>query len=104
MSSANVERETIEAIILAAIRRINLARAPEDQLEESGTAQLYGSGSALDSLGLVALLLEVEEGLLEAGIEVSLSDERAMSQSRSPFRTVLSLVDYIQSTLDETVT
>jgi acyl carrier protein len=36
----------------------------------------------------------------EYGIEISLMDERAMSQTRSPFRTVGSLGDYIAQLLD----
>ena len=37
----------------------------------------------------------VEEALLDAGVEVSLSDERAMAQERNPFASVPALVDYV---------
>ena len=57
---------------------------------------MRGAGSPLDSLGLVSLLIEVEEGLRDAGWEISLSDERAVSQRHSPFRTVQTLAAYIE--------
>ena len=40
--------------------------------------------TALDSLGLVSLLIDIEDSLRDAGIDVMLSDARAMSQKRSP--------------------
>ena len=99
MKSPNLERQQIEVIIVAAIRMINLAREPDHQVAEASTAVLYGTGSSLDSLGLVSLLIEVEEGLRDEGIVVSLSDERAVSQKRSPFRDVPSLVQFIENSL-----
>jgi hypothetical protein len=57
---------------------------------------LIGHGAVTTSLGLVSLVVELEQVLAEEhGLELSLTDERAMSQTRSPFRTVGSLVDYI---------
>ena len=51
-------------------------------------APIFGPDSPLDSLGLVGLLLDIEEGLQAIGCDVVLSDERAVSQKRSPFRNV----------------
>jgi len=90
-----VGKDSIESIVLDAVRTLNLGRDADHQLEVSRTAPLYGKNSALDSLGLVALLIEIEEALRDVGIEVSLSDERAMSLRHNPFRDVPSLVDYI---------
>ena len=96
-----MEPKDIESIILDAIRNANLARDPSEQLEVSPTARLFGRGSPLDSLALVALLIDVEEGLRAAGSSVALSDDRAMSQTRSPFRSVPALVEYISTLLAE---
>jgi D-alanine--poly(phosphoribitol) ligase subunit 2 len=69
-------------------RRIDL-RNPND-------ARLYGRQGVLDSLGLVSLLAAIEQALEEDhGVQVTLADERAFSQARSPFRTVASLAEYI---------
>ena len=61
----------------------------------SAEAPIFGPDSPLDSLGLVGLLLDIEEGLQAIGCEIVLSDERAVSQKRSPFRSVPSLVSYV---------
>lgn len=69
---------------------------PERQLEKSTNTQLLGEGSALDSLGLVSLIVNVEEKIEQRfGCSVTLVDERAMSLSHSPFRTVETFADYI---------
>ena len=82
-------------VVLQAMRTVNLARDPAAQLVVSADAAIFGPASPLDSLGLVALLLDIEEGLQALGYGVTLSDERAVSQKRSPFRSVRSLVEYV---------
>jgi acyl carrier protein len=89
----------IQALVLEAVRNLNLARTPETQLDVSPEAPLFGPGSPLDSLGLVSLLIDVEEALGERGFEVTLSDARAISRSTSPFRSVPAFVGHIQNTL-----
>ena len=92
----------VQGLVLTAIGNLNQGRTPELQLQTTADAPLFGAGSPLDSLGLVSLLIDVEEALLDRGCEVSLSDERAMSQSRSPFRSVAALVAYIDERLKST--
>ena len=96
MSDTNVlDSSAIEEIVLGALRSVNLSRPSDAQLEVSSTATVYGDGSPLDSLGLVTLLIDIEEALSDRGVAVTLSDARAMSQTNSPFRAVRPLVDYI---------
>jgi acyl carrier protein len=87
--------DDIQGIVLAAMAATNEAREPDRQLAVLADAPLFGSGSPLDSLGLVGLLVDVEDALRDRGLEVELSDARAMSQTRSPFRDVPALVAYI---------
>ncbi len=76
-----------------------LGAAVEDVTEET---VLFGSTSALDSMGLVTFLLEVEQRAEEQyGVPVRLMDDRAMSQNHSPFRSVRSLAEYISTLLAE---
>jgi acyl carrier protein len=64
--------------------------------------RLYGKDGALDSLGVVNLIVAVEEAVEdELGELITLADERAMSQKRSPFRSIETLVDYIAILVDE---
>lgn len=87
----------IERVVLDAIRQGNLARDHTAQVDVSPTATLFGPGSPLDSLGLVSLAIDIEDACREAGHEVSLSDDRAVSQTRSPFRSVPTLVNYLST-------
>ena len=89
----------IQHLVLRAIEQVNMARRPEARLTVSEDAAIFGDGSPLDSLGLVALLIDIEEALQERGLPVTLSDARAMSQSRSPFRSVPALVAFIQESV-----
>jgi hypothetical protein len=89
----------IQHLVLRAIEQVNLARRPDARLVVAEDAAIFGDGSPLDSLGLVALLIDIEEALHDRGFPVSLSDARAMSQSRSPFRSVPALVAFIQESV-----
>jgi len=94
-----VSETAIEQTILQAIANANLARPGDQQLDASPDAILFGPGSSLDSLGLVALLIDIEDSLRDVGVSVTLSDERAVSQRSSPFRSVPALRSYIVSLL-----
>jgi acyl carrier protein len=58
--------------------------------------KLFGGDSLLDSLGLVSLIVSIEEALEEQfNTSIVLADEKAMSRRTSPFSRVSYLVDYI---------
>lgn len=94
-------RDDIQRLVIAAMAAVNASRDPKAQppLQLTSEAAIFGPGSPLDSLGLVGLLVDIEDALRDEGHQVSLSDSRAMSQSRSPFRSVPSLVSYIDELL-----
>lgn len=94
-TNASLTPTDVQQIVLAALAAANQARDPQRQLEVHPEAALFGSGSPLDSLGLVGLLVDIEDALRDRGVDVELSDARAMSQTRSPFRDVPALVAYI---------
>ena len=86
---AEVLREAVEAFNTVH-GEMRLVFAPE--------TPLFGHGAPLSSLDLVMFLVEVEGRLADRfGLEQSLSDDRAMSQQRSPFRTIDTLADYIMT-------
>ncbi len=86
----------IQELVIASLRSILQERelAMDGPLNES--VCLIGQQQVLDSLGLVSLLVDVEQRLEEEyGIALALANDRAMSQKRSPFRTVQTLTEYI---------
>jgi hypothetical protein len=61
---------------------------------------LFGRDGMFDSVGLVSIILAVEQDVSNAtGKAITLADERAMSQTRSPFLTVGSLATYTMGLL-----
>ncbi len=89
-------RDEIESIVLDCVMRLNELRDVGSKLATAADAPLFGNGSPLDSMGLVTLTMDVEDALADQGVEVSLSDSRAMSRKQSPFRTVATLVQFIE--------
>jgi len=63
---------------------------------------IFGNDSRLDSLGLINLIVAVEQNIEdEFDVNITIADERAMSQKHSPFRTIESLANYIEILLKE---
>ena len=84
------------------IEEFNRQLENEDQLEKSTDTVLFGENGKLDSLGLINLVVAVEQNIEdEFDVTITLADERAMSQETSPFRTVGTLTDYIEMLLGE---
>jgi len=97
-----MDQQEIQNIIFTSMKQLNEQFPAEKQLELKPGTLLFGKGSLLDSLGLVNLIVLVEENVQDAtGKSISLADERAMSQKSSPFRTVQTLSEYIQTLLVE---
>jgi acyl carrier protein len=97
-----LNRNHIESIVLDCISRLNQLREGDSKLETAADSPLFGDGSPLDSMGLVTLTMDVEDAFADQGVEVSLSDSRAMSRKQSPFRTVATLVQFIEEQMGET--
>ncbi len=94
--------EKVIQIIFDVVDEVNEELPEESRLEKSPDTVLFGESGKLDSLGLVNLVVAVEENLEdEFGKAISLTDEKAMSQKRSPFKTVKTLAEYITTLLEE---
>ena len=94
-------KKVIEAIF-DAIDEVNEQRPDEPQVAKSTDTVLFGEAGALDSLGLVNLIVTVEQNLEEEfGVELALADEKAMSMRNSPFRSVSTLADYALTLMAE---
>jgi len=100
--TTTIGRDSVIREIYRALSRINELRDPDDRIACAEETVLYGSGGALDSLGLVSLILDVELAINEqTGGSLVLADAQAMAQRRNPFRDVRSLADYVMSRLGE---
>src|SRR4051794_7054405 len=89
-------------VIFAALENVNDELGDEQKVDISRTTPLFGSNAVIDSLSLVSLIVDVEQGISDmVGRQVSLTDDRAISQSRSPFTNPEALADYIVMLLGE---
>ena len=81
-----------------------LAEQDEFELDSEFTpdSTLFGDNGLLDSMGLVSLVVAVEQAIEEKfDTVVSLADEKALSQKNSPYRTVSSLAEYSEMLIKE---
>ena len=70
-------------------RKLNISDA-------SSETRLFSGDGLLDSLGVVILLTDLEDKLDEEfDVTISLASDSTMSRTRSPFRTVKSLAQYM---------
>lgn len=93
-----IQRQNVVDLIITSAQDVQMMNsgAETDAAQLTEETRLIGQGAILDSLGLVSLIVEVEQRLAdELDLTLILADERAMSQKRSPFRSVGSLADYI---------
>jgi len=87
----------IQALVYSAIEEVNPQLPDGMALSQSPVQPLFGGQGKLDSLGLVTVILAVEQKIRESmNIAISLVDERAVSRTQSPFRDIQSLVQYIE--------
>lgn len=97
-----MDRDQVVAMIIQTVKDIDppaLAGKPDGL---SADTRLFGKEGLFDSLGLVALIVDVEQELADAsGVSITLGDDRAMSQSHSPFRSVGALADYALMLIQE---
>ncbi len=73
--------------------------APEGLGEDT---VLVGNDPVLDSLGVVQLIVEVEQRVEQGhNISITLANDKAMSARNSPFRTIGVLADHVVATAQE---
>ncbi len=63
---------------------------------------IYGPAEGINSLSLIRLIVEIEEAVLETmGKNIVLADDRSLSMKNSPFYSVGTLTEYINSLINE---
>lgn len=64
--------------------------------------KLFGGDGPIDSMGLVVLLVKIEEYIEDNySVSITLASEKAMSRRTSPFSRVKYLLDYIEEVVLE---
>jgi acyl carrier protein len=95
-----MSRTDVVDLIAACFRDLLPCRNDSADVDESTV--IFGKNGAFDSMQLVQLLIEVEQRVNERyHTAITLADDRAMSQERSPFRRIGSLADYVSMLIGE---
>lgn len=93
-------RDKIIDVVTAVIKEINADLGYDHLKAPTLETELYGGDSGLDSLSLVMLVSAIESAITEQlGRDVVLASEKAMSMRHSPYRSVGSFVDFVESEL-----
>lgn len=91
-----MERSEIVNLIQTTLVRMKPATDAAEGGAYNEETRLIGRNGILDSLGLVNLIVDVEEEVNSRyDAAISLVDDKAMSQKHSPFATIGRLADYI---------
>jgi hypothetical protein len=96
------DKEVIQGLVFEAIDGLNRTLPADERLEKRADLSLFAKGGKLDSLGIVDLLMIVEQCLADKmGVTVSLLSDQTASDGANPFATVASLVDYVALLIDQ---
>lgn len=97
-------RDKITNIVINSINSLNAFLDRKIPIEQREKCALYGEAGELDSLALVSLIVTIEENIeREFNVNLILANEKAMSQKNSPFLSVQTLVNYIESLMKSEV-
>jgi acyl carrier protein len=92
----NIEKyEQCQSIVVNSI--LNYSKEIGNDLEiVNEKTRLIGSSTIFDSSDLIQIIVDIEEKInLEFNTEITLTDEKAMSRSTSPFLNVETLTRFI---------
>jgi acyl carrier protein len=99
---AMIERTAALNIVYASIQEVFAQTGVDAPSALTEDTVLVGKDAVLDSLGVVSLIVEVEQRVEgEHGASVTLANDKAMSQRNSPFRTVGILTDHVVAMVAE---
>ena len=97
-----IARNQAYEIVVTSLREVFEQTGGEVPQSVGDDTVLVGTDAVLDSLGVVQLIVEIEQRVEGShGISITLANDKAMSQRNSPFRTVGVLTDHVIATAQE---
>ena len=94
------DSDAILEVICRSIDEVNEQQSPDQRVGKALDTVLLGEGSPLESLGVVNLIVALEQNLEQRfGVSVSLTEDERLYSSDSPLGTVRSLVGHLAALL-----
>lgn len=91
-------RQNILGVIYSAIDEVNRQMPIDAKIIKDPFTKLVGEGGTLDSLGVITLLVSVEEALQSGlGLQLALLDEDALANPTGPYHSIDSLANWISA-------
>ena len=92
--------EKIIDLVIKTVQEVGYDLDNQALIEANKDTLLFGEN--LDSMGIVFLVTDLESKISEKlNIDITLADERAMSQKTSPFRSIKTLSEYSKVLIEE---
>jgi acyl carrier protein len=89
-------------IVLKSLEEVFAQNGMDPLASVSDDTVLVGDAAVLDSIGVVQLIVEIEQRVeAQHSVSITLANDKAMSQRNSPFRTVGVLTDHVIATAIE---
>ena len=96
-----ISRDQVQKTIFAAIDDINIMLPQDRHIQKLPDTALAGEDGGLDSLGVVNLIVAIEQKIQEQFQRtISLVSDEALSQRENPFANVQTLTEYIFKILE----
>ena len=93
-----IQKNEIINLLYECIDELNQTNGTE--LIKDVNTKLVGTGSELDSMDFVSLIVAIEEKISDKyDVNISITAEKAMSQKNSPFRTIDTFAEYLLTLL-----
>lgn len=90
----------VHEFVMCVVKEFGEEQNNQALIDATEDTRLFGEN--LDSMGIVFLITELESRISdELDVDLTLADERAMSQKTSPFRSVKTLAKYANTLIEE---
>ena len=97
-----IERQAALDIVISCLKGAIEETEGDAPTQITEDTVIVGKDAALDSVAVVALIVDVEQRLeQDHGLSVTLASDKAMSQRSSPFRTAGVLADHVCAVVAE---
>lgn len=91
-----MNKDLIEKIVIENVSMLVETLPDNQKFDVDKNTILFGPNSKIDSLSLVTVIVDLETVFFdEYNLEISLTDDNAMTREISPFDNVGNLIDYI---------
>ena len=95
-------KKRLKQVIYDAVDKVNSDLPPNMKLQQKSSQKLLSDGGVIDSLGVVALFVELERSISQVfDIEFEISERLEKMPLQNPYDTLGSLTKYIAACLHE---